>query len=125
MVEKNKASDNFKHYVNALMTGNSYFSGELIYKYSLYVLGFIHVILSILMLICQSYKLMIANIAVCIVIYTVAPKFVKRDSFFPCCLAAFLKSSPWSLRRSLLSAGMLDFSAIFSLPSQVHFTFLL
>ena len=78
MVEKNKASDNFKHYVNALMTGNSYFSGELIYKYSLYVLGFIHVILSVVMLICQSYKLMIANIAVCIVIYTVAPKLVKK-----------------------------------------------
>ena len=78
MVEKNKASDNFKHYVNALMTGNSYFSGELIYKYSLYVLGFIHVILSVVMLICQSYKLMIANIAVCIVTYTVAPKLVKK-----------------------------------------------
>ena len=78
MVEKNKASDNFKHYVNALMTGNSYFSGELIYKYSLYVFGFIHVILSILMLICQSYKLMIANIVVCIVIYTIAPKLVKK-----------------------------------------------
>ncbi len=78
MVEKNKLSDNFKHYVNALMTGNSYFSGELIYKYSLYILGFIHVILSVVMLICQSYKLMIANIAVCIVIYTVAPKLVKK-----------------------------------------------
>ena len=78
MVEKNKISDNFKHYVNALMTGNSYFSGELIYKYSLYILGLLHVILSVLMLACQSYKLMIACIAVCIIIYTIAPRLVKR-----------------------------------------------
>ena len=78
MVEKNKLSDNFKHYVNALMTGNSYFSGELIYKYSLYILGLIHVILSIVTLICQSYKLMIANIVVCVIIYTISPQLIKK-----------------------------------------------
>lgn len=60
------------------MTGNSYFSGELIYKYSLYILGLIHVILSIVTLICQSYKLMIANIVFCVIIYTIAPKLIKK-----------------------------------------------
>ncbi len=71
---------NFKHYIKELIAGNAFFSEKLIYKYSIFILGALHLINGVLFFLGSLVFLSIANIglaAFCLA--TVLPMVEKRE----------------------------------------------
>ena len=72
---------NFKHYINGLMSGNSFFTTKLIMRTSLYSFGFIHILNAILMLVAGLRVPFVINILLAVWYIAYLPVYVKNDHY--------------------------------------------
>lgn len=81
MVEKRKTSDNIKHYINELMDGNSFFTGNLIYKKAVISTAMLHAIAAVLSLLAGSILMTIVNAVVFLFLVTFVISLVNKERY--------------------------------------------
>jgi hypothetical protein len=86
MVEKRKTSDNIKHYINELMDGNSFFTGNLIYKKAVISTAILHALAAILSLLAGSILMTIVNA----VVFLLTAQYERSYAYFIVPLTAWL-----------------------------------
>ena len=80
---------NLKHYINELMHGNSFFSGQLICKYSAISVGIVHMVNILLFFIVGSYVMMIASLLGGTLYFTVMMRLIKKSRLLTMYLLGF------------------------------------
>ncbi len=82
MVDKRKTSDNFRHYVDALMNGNGFFSGSFIYRYSIIAFASVHIVNALLFFFAGSMKMLAANVVMSVLLLTHCLNMIKKEHLF-------------------------------------------
>ncbi|MCR5178288.1 MAG: GGDEF domain-containing protein [Lachnospiraceae bacterium] len=80
---------NLRHYIHELMHGNSFFSGQLICKYSAIGVGVVHMVNALLFFIVGSYVMMIASLLGGTLYFTVILRLVKKSRLLTMYLLGF------------------------------------
>ncbi len=81
MVEKRKTSDNIKQYINELMDGHSFFTGNLIYKKAVISTAMLHVLAAVLSLFAGSYLMTIVNAVLFVVLVALVIPLVNKERY--------------------------------------------
>lgn len=81
MVEKRKTSDNIKHYINELMDGNSFFTGNLIYKKAVISTAILHALAAVLSLLAGSILMTIVNAVIFLFLVTFVISLVNKERY--------------------------------------------
>lgn len=81
MVEKRKTSDNIKHYINELMDGNSFFTGNLIYKKAVISTAILHALTAVLSLLAGSILMTIVNAVIFLFLVTFVISLVNKERY--------------------------------------------
>ncbi|SCY24814.1 diguanylate cyclase (GGDEF) domain-containing protein [Lachnospiraceae bacterium XPB1003] len=97
MKDKRRSTDNFKHYVNELQKGNSFFSAEIIFSKSVLVFAFIDAVKALLFLMANSLYMMIVYGLTCVLLITVAHGRIKKGHHLSVIMIVLLEISVMSV----------------------------
>ena len=81
MVENRKTSDNIKQYINELMDGNSFFTGNLIYKKAVISTAILHALAAVLSLLAGSILMTIVNAVIFLFLVTFVISLVNKERY--------------------------------------------
>ncbi|MCR5209372.1 MAG: GGDEF domain-containing protein [Lachnospiraceae bacterium] len=93
MNDKRRPSDNFKHYVDELQKGNSFFSAEIIFSKSVLAFAFIDAVKALLFLMANSVYMMFVYIMTCVLLMTLAHNRIKRGHHLSVIMMVLLEIS--------------------------------
>lgn len=93
MKDKRRSTDNFKHYVNELQKGNSFFSAEIIFSKSVLVFAFIDAVKALLFLMANSLYMVIVYGLTCVLLITVAHGRIKKGHHLSVIMIVLLEIS--------------------------------
>jgi len=97
MKDKRRFTDNFKHYVNELQKGNSFFSAEIIISKSVLVFAFIAAVKALLFFLSNSLYMMIVYGLTCVLLITVAHGRIKKGHHLSVIMIVLLEISVMSV----------------------------
>lgn len=97
MKDKRRFTDNFKHYVNELQKGNSFFSAEIIFSKSVLVFAFIDAFKALLFFLSNSLYMMIVYGLTCVLLITVAHGRIKKGHHLSVIMIVLLEISVMSV----------------------------
>ena len=97
MKDKRRFTDNFKHYVNELQKGNSFFSAEIIFSKSVLVFAFIDAVKALLFFLSNSLYMMIVYGLTCVLLITVAHGKIKKGHHLSVIMIVLLELSVMSV----------------------------
>lgn len=97
MKDKRRFTDNFKHYVNELQKGNSFFSAEIIFSKSVLVFAFIDAVKALLFFLSNSLYMMIVYGLTCVLLITVAHGRIKKGHHLSVIMIVLLEISVMSV----------------------------
>ena len=97
MKDKRRSTDNFKHYVNELQKGNSFFSAEIIFSKSVLVFAFIDAVKALLFLMANSLYMVIVYGLTCVLLITVAHGRIKKGHHLSVIMIVLLEISVMSV----------------------------